>query len=272
MTMSRPPVALLTFATLALTAGCAARVLPPPRAGSISFAGMNMMPLDGDTYVEPATPPPIQERLRQLTLRAAGRIDAFYGARVGPRPLVIFCGTEPCRLHFVGPTRRSWSLAPGHRADGARYVARDRQTIIVVRTDPHAEQVLTHELSHVELQARARPGRAPTWFDEGVATYLGREQDCASVTPTPIARLSGLDDDDAWFAWTSRRGALIPAYCGARREVAAWLERHGVAQLLALLDGLRAGRSFDELYRRRPAPGVTERRPPARCRRWPASA
>jgi hypothetical protein len=161
---------------------------------------------------------------------------------------VIFCGTNPCRLHFTGPTRRSWSLAPGNGATGAKYVAKDRHTIIIVRTDAHAENQLAHELSHVELQERARPGRPPTWFDEGVATYVGGEQDCAAVTPTPMSSLVKLTDDDAWFAWTSKPGALVPAYCGARREVAAWMEGGGTRRLETLLAGLRDRRPFAELY------------------------
>jgi hypothetical protein len=241
------PSALLAL-TLAACAATPAPVQPGVESRVESFGGLLMAPLDADTYVEPATPPAAQERLRLLSRGASRRVESFFGGRVGPRPLVVFCGAEPCRLHFAGPTRRSWSLAPGQAAEGARYVAGARPTIVVVRTDAHAENVLAHELSHVELQARARPGHAPTWFDEGVATYVGREQDCTNVAPTPMDRLAPLADDDTWFAWTSEPGALVPAYCGARREVEAWLQRSGTRGLLALLDGLRAGRPFDDLY------------------------
>jgi hypothetical protein len=245
------PARLLSFfaglaGLLASLTSCATAA--PPEAALQSFAGLPMAPLDADSYVEPATPAAARDRLRRLSRDAARRIEAFYGARVGPRPVVIFCGADPCRLHFAGPTRRSWSLAPGQAAAGARYVAGARPTIVVVRTDAHAENVLAHELSHLELQSRARPGRAPTWFDEGVATAVGLEQDCAKVAPTPMSRLASLVDDDAWFAFTSAPGALAPAYCGARREVEAWLRLNGARALLALLDELRAGRAFEDVY------------------------
>jgi hypothetical protein len=241
--MSRPR--LLSFVLASLTS-CASSA---PRASLASLAGMPMATLDADSYVEPTTPADVRDRLRRLSRNAWRRIESFYGSPASARPIVIFCGADPCRLHFAGPTRRSWSLAPGHGADGARYVAGARPTLVIVRTDAHAENVLAHELSHLELQARARPGRAPTWFDEGVATAVGREQDCAKVEPTPLSRLTPLVDDDAWFAFTSAPGALAPAYCGARREVESWLRLNGAPGLLALLDGLRAGRSFEDVYR-----------------------
>lgn len=216
-----------------------------------TFGGL-LTDVDGtDVFYDPAISTEERSRLRSAYTSARQRVAGFFGERLAPVPLVVFCASDPCRVYFTGPAKRSWTLEPGGRAPGGTYVAGKRPTIIIVRADAVAENVLAHELSHLELQFRVRPGHVPTWFNEGVATYVGLEPACWSWKETSVASvdLEKLDRNDDWIARTNEPGALVPTYCRARQEVANWLKLRDRHQFHELLTAVSQGRPFTESYR-----------------------
>ena len=91
-------------------------------------------------------------------------------------------------------------------------------------------------------------GSLPAWFNEGLATYVGREPDCTGVTVTSRIDLTQYDDEATWTAWTNTQPNFTNAYCQARAEVAAWVAVHGATGVERLLTDVAAGQSFDTLY------------------------
>jgi hypothetical protein len=199
-------------------------------------------------YVDPETPPAQLALMETTATRAAERDVAWYGALQAPRPLVVFCHTDPCREFFAGPTKRGRTVAPGRSAPGAQYVSRDRTTLVIVRADTRAENMLAHELSHVELAYRARRSRFPAWFDEGLATFISGEPDCSRPEPPAIDDLRTLDKGDAWRAQTDVAKRRHAIYCQANGEVAGWLTEDGRVRFTAFLDALKTGTPFDRAY------------------------
>jgi hypothetical protein len=238
-------VAHLRFPRLTGASACA----PPSRsAPRLAYAGRAMSPLCDDVYVESGTPPEKRAELRMAYTSAVKRVTGFYGGLHVERPRVVFCASDTCRVWFAGPTRRSWNLAPGRHAPGARYVSDGRYTVVMVHVDALSENALAHELSHLELQRRVAGGDVPIWFNEGVATYLGGEPVCTGVEARGIHDLRALSANEAWIAYTDRPGRLQPTYCQARDEVSAWIARYGKRPLLGLIDAVRRRERFDPLY------------------------
>jgi hypothetical protein len=110
---------------------------------------------------------------------------------------------------------------------------------------------MLHEMVHVEIARRmGRTSRRalPTWFDEGVATFVGDNAPCAPGTKRAIDDLRRLDQSYAWEGFTDMTGKMAPAYCQARDEIAAWAARRGRPALVEVVDAVAAGRSFDDVY------------------------
>jgi hypothetical protein len=188
---------------------------------------------------------------RALLATALDHARASIAAALGPPRVgaahAIFCKTEACALAYAGTSRRSRALMPGIRAPGATFTA-SRPTIVVLRVDRGALAVTMHEIVHLEVHVRARDAAMPAWFDDGVAASLSNAPDCHDVSVRGVDDLRRLDGSEAWEQYTAVRNALVPAYCQARAEVAAWIERHGRDALPALLDRLGAGEPFDHAY------------------------
>ena len=202
-----------------------------------------------EVFVDPAAPPDRLALMKTTPARAAARDRAWFGALRAPRPLIGFCDDDPCRIHFAGPAMRGWDVRPGHRAPDAAYVSVDRTTLVIVRADARAEHMLAHELAHEELAFRAHRARIPAWFDEGLATFVSGEPDCAEPTRPAVDDVRLLATGAAWNAawragaWSRGRGRDL--YCQARGAVAAWLADDGRARLTALLAAIESGASVD---------------------------
>lgn len=221
---------------------------PKPEGPELRFGDRTMVRVCDGVYVDPATPPDGLELMKTSPQRAAARDVAWYGPLQAPSPLIVFCHTDPCRVFFAGPAKRGWTVRPGRSAPGAEYVSRDRTTLVIVRADARAENMLAHELSHIELAFRARAAGVPAWFDEGLATYVSGEPDCAKPEPPVVPNLRTLDSGDAWRAQTAVAEVRHATYCQACREVAAWMTDDGHERFMALLAAMKAGTRFDRAY------------------------
>jgi hypothetical protein len=198
---------------------------PSASPAAPAFAPASMVVLGPDVLADPATTPETRERLAADYAAAIARVEAALGPWRSPRPLAIFCQTDPCKLYYAGPQRRSWTLVPGDREPGAAYAAESRLTVLVMRADPGARDVLAHELVHAELHHRLQRARLPQWFHEGVAAIVGGAPSCPQPLEPAVDDLRRLDSNDSWAEFTSLRGVLDNTYCQARAEVAAWVQR-----------------------------------------------
>lgn len=189
--------------------------------------------------------------------RAKANIIDAYGERKAPHTDVIWCKTKECAYYFGGPTMRSFATEPGLNRHGGRYTFR-RPAIVILRQakareggKPFAVETMTHELSHRELRARLNGASIPAWFNEGVATYIGKDQTC-TADANGIDQLSKLADSRDWLTYTDQGSkVLVATYCQARNEVARWIQAHdGFAAVLDLLAKRAQGASFQTLYGR----------------------
>lgn len=157
----------------------------------------------------------------------------------GPRPIVVSCKSDACAVAFTGPTRRSHAFL-------------EPRPMVVVNGGLHrlTKGTTIHEMIHVAIALRmgkSRP-RLPTWFDEGVATFIGDNGRCTPRPKRAIDDLRRLDTNYAWNGFTNMAGKLEATYCQARDEVGAWIAKRGRAAVLEVVDGVAAGGSFDALY------------------------
>ncbi|MGW8391608.1 hypothetical protein [Pseudoduganella sp. HUAS MS19] len=208
------------------------------------------------------------DRFRPLIQAAFDRVAAFYGERQGVTPDIYFCKSAACARFLLGPEFRSYSdIRGGQRYLNGRHLF-DNPSIVVTTlasnafaTDARLLSVLSHELSHLELYARAAGRHVPAWFNEGLASMVGGR----ACTPgasgiDDLSKLSAMRD---WLDHTRSRNSQSNAtYCQAKAEVEAWAVRHGGPKgIVALLAGLRE-KDFASQYGAlltRPLPAINPR-------------
>ena len=210
----------------------------------------------GSLLLDPATTPEEQEFVAKSLAEARANIVAIYGEQKAEMPDVIWCKTKVCATYFSGPDGRSFaSPGMGHRREGAQYVFRNPSIVITRQArvrdiaNLRAVETLTHELSHAEFRARLRKTNVPAWFNEGIATYVGKEQSCRAAM-RGIDRLADLETGKQWTDYTNRDNkTLINTYCQASGEVGDWIDAHGGFKAIVELLGKRStGTSFESLY------------------------
>lgn len=234
---------------LAAALFCADAFAAPP-----AYDGQTPMIEIGPLWLDPAMTPEEQTSVARSLVQAHSNIVAVYGERMGS-PRVVWCKTMECTSFFAGTDGRSHAnMGNGKRREGAQY-AFSFPALVITRQarfpkNIRATEVLTHEISHIEMRARLRGASIPAWFNEGVATYLGKEHDCR-----PGMRgtddLFELQNGQQWTDYTNHK-QLASTYCQASNEVGAWIAEHGgFAAVLNLLARRERGASFYSLYGRK---------------------
>jgi hypothetical protein len=207
-------------------------------------------------FLDPAMTAEEQEFVKKSVAQARTNIIAVYGEQKAEMPDIIWCKTKACVLYFSGTDGRSFSpRGNGYRKEGAQYKFW-KPAIVFTRMarvrDPEkirAVETLTHELSHTEFHARLGNATVPAWFNEGVATYVGKEHACEEGV-RGVERLADLDTGAKWISHTNRDAqTLLKTYCQASAEVGAWIERHGgFTAVIELLTKRARLASFESLY------------------------
>ena len=186
--------------------------------------------------VDPAMPQ--AQRARLTTTRAAARrkVVDFFGT-ASPRldrTVVVACSTAACDRRMGGR--------------GARATTLTTPFLTAIRAGPRGqdETILTHELAHVEIHARAGlrrqiSGDLPAWFDEGLAVIVsgderyvpgGKPVDCGDGAALPASP----------FDWAPASGRDPDLYAHAACRVLRWMREHGGRE--AVLRALAAGREL----------------------------
>jgi hypothetical protein len=220
-----------------------------PAHAAPTYNGAALAALCANLFVEASATTAQRNQLMQDVASGIDRNRQFYGSLQLTLPDIVVCVSNGCIDYFAGPEGRNRVLGTGQSTGG--YVA-PRTTIVIVNVaNPNNPRVLAHELSHIETAARLGGRSVPTWFDEGVATFLGGEPGCAGVPTNAIADLTQLSSPAAWNAYVTanNQALLYPTYCQARLELLRWTAaRGGSAAVVDLLAGMRAGGSFGTLY------------------------
>lgn len=186
------------------------------------------------------------ERFKLLVPAAFERVGTFFGERKGVTPDIYFCKSAGCARFLLGPEFRSYSNSRG----GQRYLKGtflfESPSIVVTALASHPSTsnerllaILSHELSHLEFDARTAGRSVPAWFNEGLASMVGTR----ACTPgaTGIDDLSKLTSMRDWLRYTRLPSSQSNAtYCQAKAEVEAWAVRHGGPKgIVDLLESLR---------------------------------
>lgn len=109
------------------------------------------------------------------------------------------------------------------------------QPLAVLKKKAILDSTLRHELTHLLIEARARP-HTPLWFREGLVLYFAD----AKHNSEPV-QMSATEIEKA-FARTQDRQVLDRAYAAARTKVAQMVQQNGkVTVLLWLTNGLPEG-------------------------------
>jgi hypothetical protein len=123
--------------------------------------------------------------------------------------------------------------------------------------------IVAHEITHAELYYRIMNGKAlqfsipvPAWFNEGLASindYSEKMSEEAwrqkTADGTKTVDVTGLTKKDFSGANGISNPWLIQEnYLMCRHEVKSWIDENGVDGLLRLIDGVREGGDFRELY------------------------
>lgn len=216
-----------------------------------------LFPITPNIYVESGTDEPTQARLREAMEKAESAIRSTYGD-VKAHPVVHACHTEKCLESFGG--KGTFAKVYGNR--------------ILLSPRGLSWHFIAHEWSHAEMWARLTlPAwkRLPQWFDDGVAVVISEapehsEQHWQFLVASNIARptpeeLHTLKLLDQWLNAVRRysdnknaerraRGEteIHAVYAAAGHDLRPWLAAAGTPGLLAFIDKLNDGESFESAY------------------------
>jgi hypothetical protein len=212
-----------------------------------TYNGKKTLTICPNVFVDATTSAAEQVAISVTIEKALARNKIFYSSLVTTPPDVIVCKTVECGIYFAGPSLRNVALAPNTFVSGGIYVA-PRATVILTGIAPDNENVLTHEVSHVELASRIGSGQVPAWFNEGLATMIGGAPDCIGVNSKAFTDLRQVDSQQTWNTQTGSTAVFLPAYCQARAEVAAWSAARAAGAIVSLLAAVKSSTPFYTAY------------------------
>lgn len=182
-----------------------------------------------------------------LVSGAQARTERLFGAAT-PAWRTVLCRTETCRAAF-GLTGRAIALG---------------DLAIVVAPSGIREATLFHEQIHIELSARmgvwdAISPRYPSWFNEGLATYISGTP--AVNGPARVADAQWITTAITPLGWRmAKRGRTPAEYYGAARRVVAEIEaRIGTSGLIMLVENVAAGSDFRDTLKTALSTSLDER-------------
>lgn len=194
--------------------------------------------------------------------RAAARVRAIDSGRLlDSMRLVGLEDPGPPIEVFLGPEGSDLALNVPPWVAGYAFGEQGVIVLLPARTPTYPEssmeELLRHEVAHV-LVARAAGGRSlPRWFHEGLAMIAGLSwgfDDRSQLTLALVANGAvPLEQVERQFA--AGPSAVQRAYAVSGAFAKDLLAKHGDDAAARILDGVAAGLSFDDAFRR--ATGVT---------------
>ena len=190
-----------------------------------------------------------QKKIENAIPIAKKYVANMYGD-VTTQPIIYACQSEACKNTFGLEGKTIAVRLLGH---------------LILTYKALNKEVISHEWSHEELYERIGGfwywyKEMPLWFDEGLASLAmkkySRYDDTAwkriinEKIPYPkIDELVTLSQwDKACYTYLINDEIVVP-YATARHIVSSWYKKVGQKGLVELLDGIRNGKKFDELYK-----------------------
>ena len=205
--------------------------------------------LSDDVLVEHGASAALGARVLRDYEGARRDLTRVFGSVISERPVAVVCESSTCVQYVAGPPGRSWALGPHQSLPGAEFISGDRSTIAIVRADEGTGAHMLHEMIHLEAHERLGEARVPAWFHKGLAFSYANRDECKKPYPNGIDDLRRLDDNRAWAEFTNRHlERLHITYCQAFREVDTWLSGRDRDAPRTLLDAVRNGKSFYDVY------------------------
>jgi hypothetical protein len=216
-----------------------------PMSSPPVFNGVQLVKICNGIYVDPVIDSSYYGLISQSSTYGKDTVKSFFGSSLMSRtPLAIICGTPTCDLYFMGANAGGWNMPMGWHPFNSSFTALE-DTFVIGSSNYRSDLLKTsaHETSHLEVYARTN-GTVPTWFNEGVATYISGNPYCPPFTPgvTPVVKVQAdLKNVSQWLP-------NVANYCQASNEVSSWIAKNGKPAFIQLLDKVKNGSDFNLVY------------------------
>ncbi len=218
----------------------------------IPLGDAEMVPICDDTYAEPGLTPPEISELRSAYTAAREDLARAFGQATRSSPLTLFCRTAGCKVAFGAPPANAEAQDLGFARDlvPTRDGLLEHSIVVVTGPVPGSARILTHELVHAEMKAWTPYDSLPTWFNEGMATFVADEPNCDMHPPASEPRVELLTTKEEWERHLRDHRDALETYCQSRHRVAAWAARFAsdearAAALKRLMLSVANGSTFE---------------------------
>ena len=228
------------FGVLAILSGCNTLEQKQARLGEAATS-FGMEQIAPRIYVSKEITEEQRKQLLNAVEQARHRVTAFYGSLVS-NPNFYGCANRECIEFFGG------------KGDGYAVKA----TGILLWPKSFIPEAIAHEWSHSELFLRLngiKGTRLPGWFNEGLAVVVSElPHHSEAVYQEAISsgyRIPSMRDLAArdWnFKKFENSKGLNIFYATAGHEVRMWYQRVGQSGLLNLIEAMKSGKKFNEVY------------------------
>ena len=202
----------------------------------IGYSGF--IQIEKNVYVSPEASSEHREELLSLLAQAKARVMATYG-QVSATPVII-SGHNMSSLGVCA----SNEYASTKFLPGASY--------IVLGPKGHSIDIVAHELVHSEISEVvgywARTINLPVWFDEGAAMQVDYRKQYDALH-SEDSELSIRELRYSWQFFEGDDNRLTRHYAGAKNEVRRWIGAGSHKKVFALLDRIKRGERFDDVYK-----------------------
>ncbi len=215
-----------------------------PRTSVPVMNGKPLVEVCNGVFADPATNTADFGEVALIRTFAMNSIKKFFGtSRITNVPDIIVCSTPECAVFFMDAGYGGRIMPQGMSTQNGSFTA-PRDTFVVGSVLDYDRLLISaHELTHLELIARIGSRPVPTWFNEGLATYVGGNPVCKPFIPgvTVPSKPSGdLKDQTKWSG--------ASGYCQGSDEITSWVQKNGKQALIDLLDKVKNGSEFYSVY------------------------
>ena len=216
----------------------------------VSFNGKKLTTNGDNVYFDPSLTDLERNNLQSALKNAKKNIINFYGEMQSKIPLTIFCKSIECSEYFTGITKRSMVRSANVEIKTASFLPTETTMIIAGYSLQQNENILTHEISHLEFKVRLFGNRVPQWFNEGSAVLISGAPDCRNIDVGNAVNLNVIFKNQ--YEWSSYTDYQIVhntkqstvTYCESAKEVELWLKQNGKQKFINLIQSVSIGRNF----------------------------
>ena len=207
-------------------------------------------------YVSPQSSFKHHQYAQKVIVEAQNRVQQLWGGRIG-QPTIILCETA------AEYSRYCHSDEGAGCSIGTPWGA----SYIVLNLDGLNVDVIAHEMCHDELFTRLgwwkTTQQIPQWFNEGLALmvdyrfvaasdsvqrYLDYKEECAYISNGGQVALALNEISSMRNFFTGSEARVMLAYMTAGTEVSRWLAVVGKKNMAFLIQEVRSGKEFNEVY------------------------